>query len=185
MNHHLSGALALLFGMLSSTAFADKISGPPVGQATPALQVHSAVPDTTGKVIDIVAQREGKPTIYFVVPAPRFSRPTARLLKTLDEKINAVHSDAKIIAVWFSEDVDASREYLPRVQTSLKLNDTQWTVYNGPATGPATWNVDTDADATVVISHNGKVISSTGYVSPNETLTDGVLNTLRTALPAP
>lgn len=167
---------------LQSVALADKASGPAVNESVPALKVHFAVPDETGEVSDVVARRGTKPTIYVIVPAEHWSRPAARFLKTLDNKINAVHSDAKIVVVWLSDDIEAAREYLPRAQSSIKLQDTFWTVYNGAATGPKSWDVDLDTDATIVITNGGKVIATKRYDPENKMLADSVLAKLKQSL---
>lgn len=173
--------LVMLAG-LNSAVLADKVSGPAVKETVPPLKVHFAVPDETGEVSDVVARRGNKPTIYFVVPTKRWSRPTARLLKTLDTKINAVHSEAKIVAVWLSDDIEEAREYLPRVQRSIKLKDTFWTVNDGAASGPKTWKIDLDAESTIVVANGGNVISAKGYDSENETLVDSLLAELKQSL---
>lgn len=164
--------------LLSSIAAADVESGPTAGMAVPKLDVYAVVGDVSGESLDFTAKRDQQPTVYCFIPADKFSRPTARLMRILDEKLTGVVAEGHIVAVWVTGDVAQSKEYLARVNMSLKLSATTLCVFEGDASGPGEWGVNTDADITVVVVNKGQVLKSFGFVSANDTLTDEVLKVL-------
>lgn len=169
----------LFVALLSVLGFANVVraelaSGPGADKKLDPLKVFVATGDLAGKEVEFVAERKEKPTVYIVVPAEKFSRPMARFIKTLDEKLNTERTDIDIIVVWLTDDVAKTKERLPRVQESLKLNRTTWCVYPGEKTGPNTWGINPDADLTLVIANGPKTTVSRGYHSINETDTPKV-----------
>ena len=169
----------LFVALLSVLGFANVVhaelaSGPGADKKLDPLKVFVATGDLAGKEVEFIAERKEKPTVYIVVPAEKFSRPMARFIKTLDEKLNAERTDIDIIVVWLTDDVAKTKERLPRVQESLKLNRTTWCVYPGEKTGPNTWGINPDADLTLVIANGPKTTVSRGYHSINETDTPKV-----------
>ncbi len=172
--HYVVGLL-----LVPTVVLADVESGPTAGNAAPKLDVYAVVGDVNGEALDFAARREQQPTIYCFIPADKFSRPTARLMRTLDEKLSGVSSDAHIVAVWLTADVSETKQYLGRVNMSLKLNSTTFCVYEEAASGPGEWGVNTDADITVVVVNNGQVKQSFGFVAANETVADDVLKALQ------
>ena len=89
----LSVVTSLLFAV---SARADVSSGPAVGTEVTELTVYSVTGDVQNEEVDFVAHREGKPTLYCFVPADKWNRPTARLLKSLDGRIGEVDPDAAL-----------------------------------------------------------------------------------------
>ena len=154
---------------LINVARAELASGPGAEKKLDALKVFVATGDQASKEVEFIAERKEKPTVYVFVPAEKFSRPMARFIKTLDEKLNAERTDIDIIVVWLTDDVAKTKERLPRVQESLKLNRTTWCFYPGEKTGPNTWGINPDADLTLVIANGPKTTVSRGYHSINET----------------
>ncbi|MCA9082170.1 MAG: hypothetical protein KDA58_16530 [Planctomycetaceae bacterium] len=173
--------VATFFGsaLAANGLWADVESGPKVGEQVPPLTVFAVVGEVNGEKVDFVTRREQKPTLYLFVPAEKFSRPTARLIRTLDEKLTDTTASGAIVAVWVTGNVDESKAYLPRAQMSLMLDETTWCVYEGDANGPNNWGLNSDADITVVAVVNGKVQQTWGFVSANETLADEVLKVLK------
>ena len=168
MKRCLTILLLSLIG-LANVGRAELASGPGAGMKLEALKVFVATGDLAGKEVDFIAERKAKPTVYVFVPAEKFSRPMARFLKVLDEKLNAERTDVDIVVVWLTDDVAKTKERLPRVQESLKLNRTAWCIYPGERTGPSTWGINPDADLTLVIADGPKATVSRGYHSINET----------------
>lgn len=158
---------------------ADVISGPTEGQAVAKLPVYAMFGEVTGESVDMVARRGDKATIYCLVPAEKFSRPTYRLLKALNEKLAAVSPDARIVAVWVTGNQEESRSYLMRAQRSLEASLITYCVADGDANGPAEWGFNAEADITVVVVNQGKVKRSFGFVSANETVADDILRELK------
>src|SRR4051812_45349120 len=78
----------LLFLIAVATARADDHveSGPKVGTQVAGFKVHAVTGDESGKVVDLVADRKDKPTVYVFVRAGDWDRPMARFLKKLDEE---------------------------------------------------------------------------------------------------
>lgn len=161
--------LAIVFGLSSSLAFADLASGPGEGNALEPLKVVVVAGESSGKELDFVAERKDKPTVFVVVVADKFARPMARFIKVLDDKLKAERTDVDIVAVWLTDDVNKSKDYLPKAFMSLKTERTAWSVFPGEKTGPNNWGINPDADITVVVSDGAKAKFSKGYRSINET----------------
>lgn len=176
----LSACVLLLVGCsLGSTAWGDVESGPAADSAVKELKVLAVTGDSAGKQVNAAELRGEKPTLYLFIPADKWGRPTARLMRKLDESIKETAEGGAIVAVWLTNDVDATKDYLPKAQQSLKLEQTSLSVDETNPTGPGDWGINTDADVTVVVARGGKVVKSFGYSSPNETLAEEVLKTLK------
>ncbi len=147
----------------------DTASGPAVGDKVAALKVFDATGTHQGKEVDYAADRKDKPTVYLFVQGDRFSRPMARFMRELDKAVAKDFEDAAVVAVWLSEDVAKTKEYLPRAQQSVQFGKTALTVFPGERSGPGDWHVNPDAHLTAVVAARGKVAFATGYQSVNET----------------
>ncbi len=154
-------------------------SGPEAGTATEAFEVSAVLGEVQNETVDFVKRRDGKPTVWYFVPHEKWSRPSARLLRRLDERVGDVAADSRIVAIWLTDDDESARNYLQRAQNSLKFARTDFAVYKENATGPGTWGLNTEVDTTVVVTRGGKVIKSFAVVSPNETVADEILSVLR------
>ena len=159
----------LLFSIGSTSLLAELVSGPDEGNRLDKLKVFVAAGESVGKELDAVAKRKDKPTIYVFIPSDKFTRPIARFLRGLDEKLKAERPEIDVFAVWLTDEKDKAKEHLPRVQESLKLSRTSWCVFLGEKTGPPEWGINPDADITVIIANGLNVKLSTGYRSINET----------------
>lgn len=157
---------------------ADVESGPAVGEKIPALKVEAVTGPQEGKSLDYAADRAEKPTVYAFVQAERWSRPMARFLKKIDGELQGI-DDAACVAVWLAEKPDASKEYLPKAQMSLKFERTSLTSFAGEIAGPNGWGVNGDAHVTVVVARGGKTVARFGFVSVNETSVPQVIETLK------
>jgi hypothetical protein len=172
-------AMAALF-LVSSMALADIDSGPKPGEKIPELKVFAAVGPLEGKDVDYAKERGEQPTVYVFVNSDKFSRPMARFLKKLDEEIATVNDKAESVAVWLGGDAAKHKEYLPKVQMSLKFGKTALTIFAGDE--PKGWAINTDAHATAVVVHQGKVVKSFAFVSLNDTDAKPVLEALKKAV---
>lgn len=157
---------------------ADIESGPKVGSKVEALKVFAATGEDAGKEVNFAAERKEKLTLYVFVQADKWDRPVARFFAALDKAIVKDHKDVQIIAVWLTDDVDKSKEYLPRAQESLRLSQTTFAVNTGDKNGPAGWGIN-DVDVTVVVAQDKKVVASFGFGSVNETVAPTVLKKLK------
>ena len=163
-------------------------SGPKAGEKAPALKVFGVVGKVEGKDADFVAERKDEPTIYVFVQAmeggvPVGGRPAGRFMKELDNKVGDTSDKAEIVAVWLGEKAfDKHKEYLPRINMSLKFTKTSLAAFDGEKSGPNNWNVNPDVHLTVVIVNKGKVAKSFAFTSVNETDVKPVLEELKKAI---
>jgi hypothetical protein len=158
--------LALLLGVVVPV-LAQISSGPPVGEKLPPLKVSMATGADKEKEIEAVAGRAGKPTVYVLIRD--WDRPVARFLKRLDDALHAESALGAGVAVWLTDQKDETKNYLPRAQQSLQLQETALGVFPGDRAGPDGWLVNLDARVTVVVAAKGKAAATFGYQSVNET----------------
>lgn len=175
--------LAILF--LGSLARGqDIVSGPDKDKSVPALKVFDATGANKNKDIDYAAERKTKPTIYVFIDADKWDRPMARFLKELDKAMQKEGEDAYVVAVWLTDNVDKTKEYLPVAQQSVRFERTALTCHTGQKSGPEKWNINADAHLTAVIAAKGKVKSTYGYRSINETDAAAVMDAFKKAVKA-
>lgn len=147
----------------------DLETGPAKGTATPALKVFAVTGDQENKEVDFVAERKDQTTVFVFVRSDKFDRPIARFLKGLDDEIRKEGKDCLVVAVWLTDDAQKSKEYLPRVQGSIKLTKTVFSVYTGEQSGPADWAINGDCHVSVIVTHQKKVHATMGFRSMNDT----------------
>lgn len=158
---------------------AQVTSGPSADAKIGALKVVAATGDSAGKEVDFAAERKEKPTIYAFVQADKWDRPVARFLKTIDQELAKSHNDVQVVAVWLTDNAEASKAYLPRAQDSLKFEQTTLAVFPGEKKGPDGWGINSDAYLTVVVAENQRATARFGYRSVNETDAPSVLEKLK------
>lgn len=156
----------------------DLESGPEKGERVPALTVYDCTGENKDKKIDISAMAKDATAVYALVAADKFDRPMNRFLKTLDTKVSEDLDGVRLAAVWLTDDEDKTKEFLPRVQMSVKYDRTALTVFKGKD-GPKGWNVNGDAHLTVVLAHQGKVAGRFAYRSVNDAEVPAVLRELK------
>jgi hypothetical protein len=166
---------------LSLIVRADIASGPKVGDKVEDFKAFGVVGAIEGKEGSYVATRKDDPTVYVFVQQEHWSRPMARLLKTLDPDVPAANEKAKVVAIWLTEKPDAAKEYLPKAQTSLNFQNTSLGVFEGEKTGPNNWGINVDAHCTVVVTKGGKVVESIALQSVNETDAKKVVEAVKKA----
>lgn len=172
-------SLLLALVVAPGTLRAQVESGPSVGSKVDRLMVVAATGDAAGKDVDYAAARNEKPTIFIFVAADKWDRPMARFLRAVDQSLAKDRTDVQIIAVWLTDDVAKSKEYLPKAQESLKLSQTTFAVYTGEKGGPPGWGINSDAHLTAVVATDRKVVARFGYRSLNETDAPAVLEKLK------
>ncbi|MBA4191246.1 MAG: hypothetical protein C0467_24965 [Planctomycetaceae bacterium] len=172
--------------LLTPAARADVESGPKAGEKVPALKAFGVVGTVEGKEADFAADRKDAPTIYLFVKAeegglPVGGRPLGRFMKVLDTEVGKLDGVA-IVAVWLGDKAfDKHKEYLPKINMSLKFEKTSLAAFDGEKSGPNNWGVNSDAHLTVVVVNKGKVVKSFAYESVNETDVKPVLAELKKA----
>lgn len=170
MTKWCGAALVALAGALSVTA-QDIESGPKAGEKVMPLKAFGLVGAVEGKEADFAADRKDAPTVYVFVQSEHFGRPMARFIKVFDGKVKEANEKAAVVAVWIGdkEAFAKNKDYLPRVQMSLKLENTSFAAHEGEKSGPNGWGINADAHVTVVVADKGKVAKSFAFVSVNET----------------
>ncbi|MEI7922014.1 MAG: hypothetical protein WCJ40_08905 [Planctomycetota bacterium] len=147
----------------------ESTTGTPVGKPIPKLETVVCVGENEGQKQELTAKRLGKPTIYVFIQAEHWDRPLARLLRELDQKTKEHLTDGTVVAVWLSnQEVDRFREHLPRVQQSLKLAMTTYTVRPGDPFGPPAWSINRDDHVTVITVKDAKTLGRHSFKSTNE-----------------
>ena len=166
----------------TSLAFAAIESGPAVDSALPELKADAATGDDAGKKITFTTTRKAKPTIYVFIRADKFDRPIARYLKTLDKALVEFGKDTHVVAVWITEDIDKTREYLPKVQQSMKLEASTLAFYAEEKIGPNAWGLNERAYVTTIVTDGTKVKARFAEQSLNETNVPEVTTALKLLL---
>jgi hypothetical protein len=167
--------------LAATTARAEVVSGPTVGEKAAALRVYSVSPPKENEELDFTPERKDKPTVFVFIQADKWDRPMFRFLKGLGESVKKAHDHALVVAVWLTEDQDKTKDYLPKLK-NYNLDGIALTCFPGEKTGPKDWNVNSMAHATAVVVHRGKVAATFGYLSINETDVADVEKALKKAL---
>src|SRR5262245_35869174 len=105
-------ALGIVIAFQAGLA-AQTDSGPSKGSKIEPLKVAAVTGDDAGQDVDFAAKRADKPTVFLFIQADKWDRPVARFLATLDQELRKDRQDVAVIAVWLTEDVEKSKEYLP------------------------------------------------------------------------
>jgi hypothetical protein len=177
--HSIAQSLPLVLVLVIATSVHAQVSsGPQAGSDVAPLNVYAVTGNRGGGEADLAADREGKPTVYIFIQADKWDRPVGRFVKTLDQELAKSHPEVESIAVWLSDDVEKSKEYLPRAQQSLQFEKTALAVHPGDINGPEGWSINSDAFLTAVVAKDGKVVRSFAYRSVNETDVPDVLRAL-------
>jgi len=156
--------------------------GPEVGKPVPDLKTIQVVGDHAGKEINWKNEAKDKATLFVFIRSDKWDRPTARLLKKLDDALGEDRqkqtSPPTLVIIWTTKEVDKAKEYLPRAQMSINLTQTVWSVYAGEKSGPTGWNIDVASSVTAVVADGPKVVKSFDYISVNDTVVPDVLKVL-------
>lgn len=177
----MSPLYVVLVCLLPPSGLRDLETGPAKSTALPALKVHAVTGDKENMEVDFAAERKDKTTAYIFLRSDRFDRPIGRFLRVFDEGLRKDAKECQAIVIWLTDDVEKGKEYLPRVQQSLKLTHTVFTVYTGEIAGPTDWAINGDCHMSVILAHQGKIHATFGFRSTNETDVPKVLK----ALPKP
>src|SRR5262245_52217674 len=129
------GLATLVAAICVVSLSAQTDSGPKAGEKVEPLKALLAVGDDAGKEKDLAAEQAKKTAVFVFVQAEKFDRPMARFLRDLDQELSKNRTDVRILGVWLTDDVDKSKDYLPRAQESLKLQQTTLAVHKDKA-GP-------------------------------------------------
>jgi len=101
------------------------------------------------------------------------------LSRDADKELSSDRQDVAVVAVWLTDDVEKTKEYLPRVQQSLNLSQTTLAVHSGDKNGPPGWSINPGAHLTAIVAEDSRVTASFGFRSLNETNVPSVLQKLK------
>jgi len=155
--------------LVCGTAWGQVESGPAVGEKTPAITARTVTNGQAAEAADVVKQRGEHPTVYVLLPADKFDRPTARYLKGVDaavSKLQRTQPNADLVVLWLTEDVEAGVRRVTQIQGSLQLTAGDWAVCS--STSPEGWGLHERAAVTTVLAVKEKVTARFGYDSVNE-----------------
>jgi hypothetical protein len=164
----------------SWAAAQDVDSGPAKGQPIPELKVYAVAGPIQGETVDYAAQRKDLPTIYLLIPADKFSRPMHGFVQALDKALTKEVKDGLLVAVWLTDDGQKTKDYLPKI--AQYYPGAALTYFPGAKTGPKDWFINEQADITVILAHQGKVVGRLGYNSINDTVAPEVMTAFTKAL---
>lgn len=159
-------AFGMSNGTVLRTANSAQTSDP---KPSPPLEAIVCVGEQVGQKVDLAKARGIKPTVYMFIQWEHWDRPTARLLREIDQQIKEKVTDGGVVAVWLTDEgPERMQEHLPRVQQSIKLGMTTYAVWPGNAFGPADWNLTRDDHVTIVTAKGGKTAGRHTFRSTNE-----------------
>lgn len=182
MYRHSYWILAWAFAIAPLAARGQTSSGPEAGSKAAPLKIEICTGERAGQELDAVSDRGRRPTVFVFVRADTWDRPAARYLKTIDaEFVKGAEgtADASVVAIWLTDDVAKSKQYVPVAQQSLQLEKTTFAVYPGDRSGPNGWSINGEAHVTAVVVRKERIVASFGYISVNETDVPEVLKALR------
>ncbi len=146
------------------------------------LEVDAITGEFAGTSVDFCEKYKDRTQVVLFIAASKFDRPIGRYMKKLDAELAKGIEEAPqavATAVWLTDDVGKSKEYLPKADQSLMFSKTALTVFPGEQSGPTGWNVDVASTLTVVVMRDGKEVARFAYVSTNDQDVPEVLKALK------
>lgn len=138
-------------------------SGPQVGQGVGAFHPHNVfnaeTPELCGKENCIVCQYGSKPVA--LVFSRNTGKPVAELIKKLDATVAKAGQEKMGAAVIFLSSEDNIKETVASMQKEVGNKNVSLAV-DGPK-GPEAYKVSPDADVTVIIYKNKKVLANHSF----------------------
>jgi hypothetical protein len=159
--------------LLLGTWIEDKeiLAGPELNKPIPSLKTLQIVGDHADMEIDWKETAQTKPTLIVFVRSDKWERPVARVLKQLDDALIAARKDlpdAHVGIVWVSKDADKAKDYLPKVQQSIKLQASSWNHFNGEVYDASGWQLSGDGALNIVLVKDNKAIWGRAFSNMQE-----------------
>ncbi|MFT3882372.1 MAG: hypothetical protein QM703_22315 [Gemmatales bacterium] len=158
------------------------VAGPELNKPIPSLKTLQIVGDQADKEIDWKETAKTKPTLIVFVRCDKWDRPVARVLKQLDDALVAARNDlpdTHIAFVWISKDGERAREYLPKVQQSLKMQASSWNHFNGEVYDATGWQLSGDGALNIVLVKDNKAVWGRAYSTMQESIAKQVMMELK------
>ncbi len=166
----------------TTLALAEVESGPKAGEKAAALKVLNLVGAHEGKEVDFVAERKDAVTVYLFVNSEKFDRPMNQFIKRLDAKLPELGDGMVSVGVWYGGDHEKTKQFLPKVQMSVKYENTSLSAYEGEISNLVGWDINTSAHLTVVVVKDAKVVKSFAYETVNGEDVKAVEEVIKTAV---
>jgi hypothetical protein len=97
----------------------------------------------------------------------------ARVLKQFDDALVAARKDlpdAHIAIVWIGKDGERAKEYLPKVQQSLKMQVSSWNHFNGEVYDASGWQLSGDGALNIVLVKDNKAVWGRAFSTMQESI---------------
>ncbi len=148
----------LVAGLVSTAVWADVESGPKAGEKVPVLKAFGVAGSVTEKETDFAKDRgEGTDRVR-VRQAEHFAgRPPASCENPRRENRRTRRRGQGGGRFGLRlRNVEKNKEYLPKVQKSMKFGKSDLAVFTGDKSGPDNWGINPDAHGTVAAAHWAK-----------------------------
>ncbi|MEO1997176.1 MAG: hypothetical protein ABGZ17_18055 [Planctomycetaceae bacterium] len=166
----------VLIGLLLSgpalTACADEqaqvFSGPQAGESLPPFRVSLAFGEDVGHVVDYVKLADGRPSLLVIVNGA--NRPAAALTRSL---MNFAEMQGELLfagVVYLDDDVSDAGKYLRQAIAWWGVSPPVGVSVDG-AEGPGAYGLNRNVNLTILVAHDGRVLSNFALIQPS--LTDG------------
>ena len=158
------------------------VAGPELNKPIPSLKTTQIVGEQADKEIDCKETAQTKPTLLVFVRSDKWDRPVARVLKQIDDAFIAErkdHPDVHVGIIWVSKDAERAKEYLPKVQQSLKMQASSWNFYNGEVYDATGWQLSGDGSLNLVLVKNNKAVWGRAYSTMQEAIAKKVMKELK------
>lgn len=158
------------------------VAGPELNKPIPSLKTLQIVGDHADKEIDWKETAKTNYMLIVFVRSDKWDRPVARVLKQLDDALVAARKDlpdAHIVIVWVSKDGERAKEYLPKVQQSLKMQVSSWNHFNGEVYDASGWQLSGDGALNIVLVNDNKAVWGRAFSTMQESITRQVMAELK------
>lgn len=173
--HRVITTLFVLFILGSSTIVAQQrepadgdskpvFSGPQVGEKLPPLKAQGVFDDQKGKMVDLLAEADGKPLL--VVFVHQFTRPTAGLSRVLMSFSTLRKGKVYGALVFLTDDVTAMEARLARARRAFGGDRPIMISPDGPE-GPGAYGLNRKVAMTVIFADKGKVLGNHAIIDPS------------------
>lgn len=158
------------------------VAGPELNKPIPSLKTLQIVGDHADKEIDWKETAKTKPTLIVFVRSDKWDRPVARVLKQLDDALIAARKDlpdAHVAIVWISKEGERAKEYLPKVQQSLKMQVSSWNHFNGEVYDASGWQLSGDGALNIVLVKDNKAVWGRAFSTMQESIARQAMKELK------
>lgn len=160
----------------------DIVAGPELYKPIPSLKTLQIVGDQADKEINWNETAKTKPHIIAFVRSDKWDRPVARVLKQLDDALITVRKDIPDVhlgIIWVSKDIERAKEYLPKVQQSIKLQASSWNHFNGEIYDTTGWQLSGDGALNIVIVKENKAAWGRSFSTMEESIVRKTISALK------